>query len=127
MKDKFANIKEQSKDITILMCLLIAAVLLFKFLIYVSQPSDEYIDKQKDKLVQQINHSNYIITKSSYEKKLVEELLKENNKEIIEEQKNIRYRPSTANLKFWEMRPEWKIPYKEKELDNKSIKTPNMQ
>lgn len=127
MKDKFANIKEQSKDITILMCLLIAAVLLFKFLIYVSQPSDEYIDKQKDKLVQQINHSNYIITKSSYEKKLVEELLKENNKEIIEEQKNIRYRPSTANLKFWEMRPEWKITYKEKELDNKSIKTPNMQ
>lgn len=125
MKEKFANIKEQSKDITILICLLIAAVLLFKFLIYVSQPSDEYIDKQKDKLVQQINHSNYIVTRSNYEKKLVEELLNENNKEIISEQKNLRYGPSTANLKFWEMRTEWKITYKEKE--NESTNTPKIQ
>lgn len=113
MKDTFNNIKEDCKEIAISLTLLIIGFLAIRMIVELSKPSDAEIDKQKDKIVQQIKQSDYIIARSEYEKTVIEEILKDNNKEIVNVQKNTTYGPSRANLKFWEMRPEWKISYKE--------------
>ena len=113
MKEKFSNIKEECKEIAMSLTLLIIGFLAIRMVVELSKPSDTEIDKQKDKIVQQIKQSDYIIARSEYEKKVIEDILKDNNKEIVSVQKNTTSGPSRANLKFWEMRPEWKISYKE--------------
>lgn len=113
MKEKFSNIKEECKEIAMSLTLLIIGFLAIRMVIELSKPSDAEIDKQKDKIVQQIKQSDYIIARSEYEKTVIEEILKENQKEILDVQKNTTYGPSRANLKFWELRPEWKISYRD--------------
>ena len=113
MKEKFSNIKEECKEIAMSLTLLIIGFLAIRMVVELSKPNDAEIDKQKDKIVQQIKQSDYIIARSEYEKTVIEEILKENQKEILDVQKNTTYGPSRANLKFWELRPEWKISYRD--------------